>query len=609
MLRRPNAGPIHEMGSGARDNSWRWALPVGVALVAALAVAPPAMAQTAAQLARATIAAAEGRGVVTAADLATIRAGARRGDIETARAAIRALGRLERPAVIPDLMITLRSILPEVRVESAIALGQAAQGLVGLTGKATAGAPSVASVLSALDSRLGVDTDPPVRAALCEAIGRLPYRSPEAAADGETALVDFSLRASDVSDRLGLAKGLEALVRQNPGRMPGRRAIALLQRLAGGEAEGEVGTNAAVAIDPLRDARVRRLALAALGAAGEIGGELLDRAIADPDAQVRRLAVRFAAQQSASDRDRADRLLVLGRADRASMVRIEAVRAMAMPAPLDAERCASLGRAASDEAAEVSAVALDALDACGFHDESVALLERVASDSPTLGDPRAGQRVAYALSTLARVAPARAAAIIERFAASPMADRRDAAVRARRVLTGAGSAVPAPTDADRDAAAVTAMDLRGLGLPRARVTVRGVGRFDVQLFTAEAPRTVLAFVRSAEAGAFTGAAWGRVTANGFIEGPALPLPLPPTAPASKTPARAIPEVSAWPHVHGALGVLAGDRDQGTGRLFLDLVDNPEFDHEHAVFGQVLNGLDVVDRLLEGDVIERIDILP
>jgi cyclophilin family peptidyl-prolyl cis-trans isomerase len=39
-----------------------------------------------------------------------------------------------------------------------------------------------------------------------------------------------------------------------------------------------------------------------------------------------------------------------------------------------------------------------------------------------------------------------------------------------------------------------------------------------------------------------------------------------------------------------------------------LVDNPRLDHEYTVFGHVLTGMDVVDAILEGDVIERIDII-
>ena len=67
------------------------------------------------------------------------------------------------------------------------------------------------------------------------------------------------------------------------------------------------------------------------------------------------------------------------------------------------------------------------------------------------------------------------------------------------------------------------------------------------------------------------------------------------------------EVGLWPHVRGAVG-LASD-GENAGAIFIDLVDNPEFDHRHTVFGQLLNGIDVVDLLLEGDVIESIEILP
>jgi cyclophilin family peptidyl-prolyl cis-trans isomerase len=51
------------------------------------------------------------------------------------------------------------------------------------------------------------------------------------------------------------------------------------------------------------------------------------------------------------------------------------------------------------------------------------------------------------------------------------------------------------------------------------------------------------------------------------------------------------------------------RDAGDGQFFVNLVDNPRFDHEYTVFAQILNGIEVVDRILEGDVIERIEIVP
>jgi cyclophilin family peptidyl-prolyl cis-trans isomerase len=66
------------------------------------------------------------------------------------------------------------------------------------------------------------------------------------------------------------------------------------------------------------------------------------------------------------------------------------------------------------------------------------------------------------------------------------------------------------------------------------------------------------------------------------------------------------ELGPWPQVRGAVALSA---EHGDAQIFIDLVDNPRFDHQYTVFAQVLNGLDVVDALLEGDLVERIEIVP
>src|SRR3954464_2060379 len=74
---------------------------------------------------------AEDRRAPTPRDLAIIRSGLHGGEATTVRAAVRALGRLERPSLIPDLIPSLRHALPEIRSEAANAIGQAAQGWKG----------------------------------------------------------------------------------------------------------------------------------------------------------------------------------------------------------------------------------------------------------------------------------------------------------------------------------------------------------------------------------------------------------------------------------------------------------------------------------------------
>jgi peptidyl-prolyl cis-trans isomerase B (cyclophilin B) len=151
---------------------------------------------------------------------------------------------------------------------------------------------------------------------------------------------------------------------------------------------------------------------------------------------------------------------------------------------------------------------------------------------------------------------------------------------------------------------LNADDLRRLASPRARVTIRDVGTFDLALFTAEAPATVLRFAKLAESGYYNGLTFHRVVANFVVQGGS------PGANEYVGDASFMrDEVGLWPHVRGAVGISTRGRDTGDAQIFVDLVDNPRLDHDYTVFAQVLNGIDVVDRILEGDVIERIDIIP
>ena len=128
---------------------------------------------------------------------------------QTARAGVRALGRLERPALIPDILVLFRHPMSEVRAEAANAVGQAAQGWK----REKPANAAVDSTLTALIARLKVDIDPDVREALAETIGRLPYTDAAQAEKAEQALVDLDGRSESVTDRLAVAKGFEAFTR------------------------------------------------------------------------------------------------------------------------------------------------------------------------------------------------------------------------------------------------------------------------------------------------------------------------------------------------------------------------------------------------------------
>jgi cyclophilin family peptidyl-prolyl cis-trans isomerase len=658
--------------------------------------ANPALAQSLAAT-RLSILQAEDRRAPTANDLAILRAGARSGDPLTARMGLRALGRLERPSLIPDITPGLRHPAPENRVEAATAIGQAAQGWKREPAKGAPASGSLDSIVTTLVARMKVDDDPDVRAAICETLGRLPYTSATQAASAERALLDMAARAESVTDRLGVAKGFEALVRLHRElQPPSDDAITVLRRLA---APGNS--------DLATGARVRRLAFESLVLAGSPDVDLLEAASHDPDPQVRRLAMRVVATRgrtAGTNGSGGSSAAILPTEaswtpwlkDDSPIVRLEALRALRARGAEEACSASILG--ALDRDPHVALLAIDQLSACGASPVAVALLEFNVEDRVTMNAPRGWHRTAHAIVALAGASPERAAAPLQQLAGAQPWQMRMYAVRAAAMLKDrallerlakdesdnvceaaiGGLKNVAGHDADaiyvsaltrtgyqavraaaaaldgtphpevatpalkatferlvaeakdnshdaRDAIAkalggqlqatksdsrsktpqndLNADDLRRLAAPRARITIRDVGTFELALFTTQAPATVLRFAHLAEAGYYNGLTFHRVVPNFVIQGGS-----PGANEYVGDAAFMRDELGSWPHVRGAVGISTRGRDTGDAQIFIDLVDNPRLDHDYTVFAQVLNGIDVVDRILEGDVIERIDIL-
>jgi cyclophilin family peptidyl-prolyl cis-trans isomerase/HEAT repeat protein len=676
--RKPNRREVCEVRilerrAGRAGREWL-VVPI-LAVLGVLGIGSSLSAQT-----RLAVLQAEDRRAPTANDLAVLRSGARSGDPQVARAGVRALGRLERPTLIIDLLPLLRSANADVRAEAANAIGQAAAPWKSDPPKSATA--TLDGALAGLAARLRVESDTDVRAALSETIGRLPYVTPTQVDKADQVLVDMAMRAESVTDRLGVAKAFEALVRiSRKLRPPSADAQATLKQFVtpnAGEATG--------------GARVRRLALEALITGGLADEPVVAAALKDPDSQVRRIAARGAKPEA----------LRAAVHDESPIVRIEALRQLTARKSTDI--CAAAEAAAADRELQVALVALDQLAGCGNSPEAIALLDRVVADMSDAGSLRGWHRAAHALLSLASASPEHGAAVLPQFtnsavwqlrmygarAAASLQNRevleslatrdeddnvREAAVDAVRRLYGhdadrvyiaqlmrsgyqilraaavaladtpnRDSAVPALRSAlerllaekkdnshdARKAIATTltglgesvnpsvhepftkpgsvsdlnADDLRRLASPRARITMRGIGTFELALFTIQAPATVLRFARLASAGYFNGLTFHRVVPNFVIQG---------GSPGANEYIGDSPfmrdELGLWPHVRGAVGISTRGRDTGDAQIFVDLVDNPRLDHDYTVFAQVLNGIDVVDRILEGDVIERVEIIP
>jgi cyclophilin family peptidyl-prolyl cis-trans isomerase len=129
----------------------------------------------------------------------------------------------------------------------------------------------------------------------------------------------------------------------------------------------------------------------------------------------------------------------------------------------------------------------------------------------------------------------------------------------------------------------------------------GGGHFDVRLRGDVAPITAGRVLALARAGAYDNHAWYRVEPDFVIQG---------GGPGNNEyvgfPQFIRDELSAVPQVRGTVGMSTRGHDTGDGQWFINLRDNLRLTRDYTTFGEVVDGIDVVDGILEGDVIARIE---
>ena len=180
-------------------------------------------------------------------------------------------------------------------------------------------------------------------------------------------------------------------------------------------------------------------------------------------------------------------------------------------------------------------------------------------------------------------------------------DPRVATAAAAALTEWTGRPAEAVTERMRSGAAPSLAAL--LGLTGARVRMASGAVFEVDLFPEETPATVARFARLARDGYYDGLTFHRVVPNFVIQG---------GSPGANEFMGDGPymrdELGLRPHLRGAVGISTRGRDTGDAQIFVNLTDNPRLDHNYTVFAQVTRGMDAVDAILEGAVIETIEIL-
>jgi cyclophilin family peptidyl-prolyl cis-trans isomerase/HEAT repeat protein len=239
----------------------------------------------------------------------------------------------------------------------------------------------------------------------------------------------------------------------------------------------------------------------------------------------------------------------------------------------------SPGRVAAVPALFAALSRLTALDSDCSRDPRLAVLERLQE----LGSPNdAGQLRPYLSDVDPRVA-----------------------ATASRVLTAwTGSAVAAtPRPRPASAFSMTDADFDRLAHSVVRVTMSGGKQFEVRLLMDLAPASSARFAALVSRGYYNGLTFHRVIPNFLVQGGS------PGANEFSGASRYMrDEAGRTSQTRGTLGASTRGRDTGDAQFYINLVDTPRLDHEYSIFGEVTSGMDVVDTILEGDVMQRVELV-
>ena len=148
--------------------------------------------------------------------------------------------------------------------------------------------------------------------------------------------------------------------------------------------------------------------------------------------------------------------------------------------------------------------------------------------------------------------------------------------------------------------------------PTAVITLEKGGDITVELFPADAPKTVESFVKLARGGFYDGTTFHRVI-PGFVAqaGDPLSKTLPAGDPRLGTGGPGFQlkaEFNKQKHDRGVLAMARGrDPDSAGSQFYITLGPAPHLDGQYTVFGRVTSGMNVVDSIKLNDRIKTIKI--
>jgi peptidyl-prolyl cis-trans isomerase B (cyclophilin B) len=137
---------------------------------------------------------------------------------------------------------------------------------------------------------------------------------------------------------------------------------------------------------------------------------------------------------------------------------------------------------------------------------------------------------------------------------------------------------------------------------QAKITLADGEEVFIQLLPDEAPNTVANFEKLANKGFYDGLTFHRVIA-GFVAQGGCPRG-DGTGSAEQT-IKCETDTNVSKHERGTLAMAHAGKDTGSCQFYIAYQPQPHLDGHHTVFGKVVSGMEHVDELKQGDVMEEV----
>ena len=129
------------------------------------------------------------------------------------------------------------------------------------------------------------------------------------------------------------------------------------------------------------------------------------------------------------------------------------------------------------------------------------------------------------------------------------------------------------------------------------------GNIVLELFEKEAPNTVDNFVKLINQGFYNGLTFHRVIDNFMIQCGC------PKGDGTGGPGYTIKcEINPKKHRTGTLSMAHAGKNTGGSQFFITHAPQPHLDGVHTVFGQVREGMDVVNKIRQGDIMTKVTVV-